>query len=248
VARTRTGRRTRRPTPVRQARRAIRAAPTPPPPTRQTRATPPTARRTTPPDKDAAIIPADELIDRAQAGDVAAWRELYRLFAGRLLVWLRTRPYADPALAAEDIASEAWLIAAERIIEFSGTPSDFAGWLFGIARNLHLNAQRKAFRRDTQAAEVDDSARWGTYDSVAGEFEQEDWVRRTLSTLPSREAEVLGCLEVVGLDIAATARTLGISQTAVRVARHRGLRRLRDTLNGQRPAPPSSAISTSASR
>ncbi len=40
---------------------------------------------------------------------------------------------------------------------------------------------------------------------------------------------MLACLEVVGLDIATTATALGISATAVRVARHRGLRRLRST-------------------
>ena len=54
-------------------------------------------------------------------------------------------------------------------------------------------------------------------------------MRWKLSGLPPREREVLACLEVVGLDIATTATALGISATAVRVARHRGLRRLRST-------------------
>ena len=35
------------------------------------------------------------------------------------------------------------------------------------------------------------------------------------------------CLEVLGLDIAATAEALDISAVAVRVARHRGLKKLR---------------------
>jgi RNA polymerase sigma-70 factor (ECF subfamily) len=37
----------------------------------------------------------------------------------------------------------------------------------------------------------------------------------------------VGCIDVIGLDVATTARALGMSTTAVRVARHRGLRRLR---------------------
>ena len=53
-------------------------------------------------------------------------------------------------------------------------------------------------------------------------------MRWKLSSLPPREREVLACLEVVGLDVTATATALGLSATAVRVARHRGLRRLRD--------------------
>lgn len=37
----------------------------------------------------------------------------------------------------------------------------------------------------------------------------------------SREAEVIACIDVVGLDVTSTGRALGTSATAVRVARHR---------------------------
>lgn len=150
----------------------------------------------------------------------------------------------DPAHAAEDLAAEAWLVAAQRIGDFRGSPSDFAGWLFGIARNLDANAQRKAHRRDTFGADFDENPRWGSYDSLAADVAQEDWVRRTLADLPTREAEVVACLDVVGLDVAATARALGMTPTAVRVARHRGLKRLRSVLANQPPV----ARSANASR
>ena len=61
---------------------------------------------------------------------------------------------------------------------------------------------------------------------------------KSLAGLPLREREVLACMEVVGLDTAATARALGMTQVAVRVARHRGLKRLRERLDrpeGQTP-------------
>ncbi len=48
-----------------------------------------------------------------------------------------------------------------------------------------------------------------------------------LSHLSERERQVVACIDVVGLDVAATAAALQMSATAVRVARHRGLRRLR---------------------
>ena len=76
----------------------------------------------------------DELIQRAKRGDAAAWRELYRAHAGRLVVWLRTRPSGDAAVAPEDLAAEAWLTAAQKIAEFTRDRRQFAGWLFGIAR------------------------------------------------------------------------------------------------------------------
>ena len=51
-----------------------------------------------------------------------------------------------------------------------------------------------------------------------------------LSRLSRREAQVVACLDVVGLDITGTARALGMSQTAVRVAHHRAIGRLRKLL------------------
>jgi RNA polymerase sigma-70 factor (ECF subfamily) len=58
------------------------------------------------------------------------------------------------------------------------------------------------------------------------------WVTWALGQLPEREREVLACMEVVDLDTAATASALGLTKSAVRVARHRGLRRLRALAGG----------------
>ncbi len=173
--------------------------------------------------------PGADVVERARAGDPAAWRELYLGLSGRLLLWLRSRPSGDPATDPEDLVMETWLVAAQRIADFSGTRDDFAGWLFGIARHQALNARRRTSRRATSP--VDHAGAAGLFgvhdrDEVAGS----DWIRRTLQLLPPREGEVLACLEVVGLDTASTARALGISTAAVRVARHRGLSRLRRVL------------------
>jgi RNA polymerase sigma-70 factor, ECF subfamily len=168
----------------------------------------------------------DDLVGRAKRGDAAAWRELYRAHAGRLVVWLRTRPSGDSAVAAEDLASEAWLTAAEKIAGFTGTSSEFAGWLFGIARKHNANVRRRSLRRGTRAADLDTDERFGVPGPEPA-LAHQDWVTRALATLPPRERDVVGCIDVVGLDAEATARALDISAVAVRVARHRGLRRLR---------------------
>lgn len=175
----------------------------------------------------------DAVVQRAKLGDPEAWRELYRAHAGRLVLWLGTRPSGDSAVASEDLAAEAWLTAAQKIRDFSGTSDDFAGWLFGIARNLSTNTHRRSGRRATSpvAEPPEGSAGVGADTDVSGR----DWVIRTLDTLPPRERDVIACLEVVGLDIEATARVLGITAVAVRVARHRGLRRLRKSAGESTP-------------
>lgn len=169
----------------------------------------------------------DDLVAAAKDGDPDAWRELYRAHAGRLLVWLEHRSPADTAAHAEDLASEAWLTAARKLDGFHGDADEFAGWLFGIARKLAANARRSSGRRrttpsDTIAYDADRPVP-GPDASVLGD----DWVRTALAALSPRERDVVACTEVVGLDVAATAEALGMTAVAVRVTRHRALKRLR---------------------
>jgi RNA polymerase sigma-70 factor (ECF subfamily) len=175
-------------------------------------------------------VPRDDgLVARAKAGDQDAWRELYRAHAGRLVVWLRTIGSPDSAISPEDVAAEAWLTAAGRIADFTGTGSEFAGYLFGIARRVAANDRRRAARRMTESADPADLADLAPTVGTEPQSLVDDlaWVSATLAVLSPREREVLACLEVVGLDIASTARALDLSPGAVRVARHRALRRLR---------------------
>ncbi|MCW2851774.1 MAG: sigD 2 [Nocardioides sp.] len=167
----------------------------------------------------------DDQMTRAKTGDPDAWRELYRAHAGRLVVWLGTRPHGDTAVAPEDVAAEAWLVAAQRVADFTGTSEQFAGWLFGIARNLASTNDRRSRRRRTDPG-LPETLEPPTSDTI-GEADGRDWVRRALTQLPPRERDVVACIDGVGLDVAATARALGMSAVAVRVAHHRGLQRLR---------------------
>jgi RNA polymerase sigma-70 factor (ECF subfamily) len=171
----------------------------------------------------------DDLVHRAKAGDEDAWRELYVAHAGRLVVWLRALTGGDAAVSPEDLAAEAWLTAAGKIAGFQGSSSDFAGYLFGIARHLAVNDRRRVGRRRTTVADPADLTDLAPANEPHLEVDDLAWVRSRLAGLPPREREVIACLEVVGLDVATTAAILGMSPAAVRVARHRGLRKLRAT-------------------
>ena len=175
----------------------------------------------------------DAVVAAAKGGDQDAWRSLYRAHAGRLVVWLETRSGSDRAVAAEDVAAQTWLTAAEKVHDYEGGADEFGAWLFGIARRVAANAQRRSGRRRTDpVADTPVEATAGFESAVADGV----WVRELLTGLSPRERDVVACVDVVGLSTADTARALGLTPVAVRVARHRGLRRLRrDTRLAERP-------------
>ncbi|MEP9362963.1 RNA polymerase sigma factor [Nocardioides sp. CN2-186] len=180
----------------------------------------------------------DHLVDAARAGEPDAWRELYEAHAGRLLAWLRLRPTGDSATTAEDVAAEAWLIAAGKIADFHGTSSDFAGWLFGIARNLSVRAKEKSDRRQTHPGDAMHLEHHG--DAVPDPtlvIDDQSWLRDAIASLPPRERDAVGLVDGLGMDTLTAAEALGISAVALRVARHRGLRRLRRLSDGRETLP-----------
>lgn len=165
----------------------------------------------------------DELVAQAKQGDSLAWRRLYERHAGRLLIWLHTLPTGDPAATPDDLAAEAWLIAARRIGRFHGTHDEFAGWLFGIAHNLARNARRRTRRRSA----IDLATSRGVVTDTEVDIERLAQITTVLCALPRREREAVVCVDVLGLEVAVAALTLGLSENALRVARSRGLARLR---------------------
>jgi RNA polymerase sigma-70 factor, ECF subfamily len=175
----------------------------------------------------------DPLVSAARLGDQTAWRELYLLHAGRLVTWLRWLPRADAASSAEDVAAQAWLTAATKIHSFEGSDDDFAGWLFAVARRHAANDHRRGVRRQTRPSAIEprDTSLYAVATDDLARVVEHDAIRRLLAELSPREAEVLACVDVVGLDVRSTAAALGMKPTAVRVARHRALTRLRRLLS-----------------
>lgn len=179
----------------------------------------------------------DDVIALAKEGDADAWRQLYRLHASRLAALMRLVPTGDPAVANEDLVAHAWLTAADRIATFSGDSDAFGGWLYAIARNQGAHARRKSGHAAAPIATgssmelaADTGSAGGLAEHAGAEVERIDWVRDVLSGLPPKQRDVIACVDVVGLGIEATSQALGLSPSAVRVNRHRGLARLRQAL------------------
>ncbi len=161
----------------------------------------------------------------AQSGSEAAFTVLWHDANPALLRYLRV---IAPD-AAEDIAAETWLQVVRGLARFRGTETDWRAWLFTVARRRASDETRRRSRRPTSPL---DDLRPGQVPSAAG---AEDLAMQNLatqraialvSTLPRLQAEVIMLRVVAGLGTEAVAELLGRSPGAVRVASHRGLRRL----------------------
>lgn len=144
---------------------------------------------------------SDALVSAARTGDENAWRELYAMHSARIVALIRALPRGDWASSAEDLVAEAWLTAATKMEDFHGSDDAFGGWLFTIARNHASNSHRTAVRRRTDPEDVVQVAS-GFADDAVQRVEAHDEIRGLLARLSPREAEVVACIDVGGLDVA----------------------------------------------
>ncbi|HVU74541.1 MAG TPA: sigma-70 family RNA polymerase sigma factor [Mycobacteriales bacterium] len=181
--------------------------------------------------------PLDDAVAAAAAGDERAFTTLYRAVQPPLLRYLRVVEGA----AAEDIAAEAWLEVARRISSFSGDEAGFRAWIFTIARSKAVDRIRREARRPVEHIEdmpgLDPSCPDDVAERVVSVLTTHDALR-LIATLPPDQAEVVTLRVIADLDVSTVAAMTGKSPGAVRVAQHRGLRRLAAMLSSTSPPLP----------
>ena len=171
----------------------------------------------------------DRRLAAARSGDEASFTELFRSVQPSLLRYLSTMggPLAD------DVAADTWLAVVRGLDRFRGDESGWKAWVFTIARARLVDAQRRAARTPTPVdtdVVLDGCA---ATDDVAGTVEDMFSTEAALALigqLPAQQAEVILLRFVGGLDVGQTARALGKRPGAVRVASHRGLKRLAELI------------------
>lgn len=157
------------------------------------------------------------LMRAAIAGDGPAYAEFLRRTA-QLLHRFASRKVGRSGVDAEDIVQETLLaIHAKRHTWREDAP--IMPWLFAIARHKLIDAMRRRNRRlEVDIADFAETLAAPTAEAVS-------WrdVGRGLEALAPGQRSVVTAISVEGLSIGETARSLGMSEGAVRVALHRGL-------------------------
>ncbi|MEQ1955799.1 sigma-70 family RNA polymerase sigma factor [Mesorhizobium sp. CN2-181] len=156
------------------------------------------------------------LLRAALGGDEKA----YAAFLSRVASLVRgfARRRIDHAVDPEDIVQETLLaIHTKRHTWRSDAP--VRPWVFAIAKYKIIDA----FRRRGRHIEVDIADFAETLAEPERESASPREVERALGRLPPGQRQVVTSISIEGRSIAETAQALGMNETAVRVALHRGL-------------------------
>jgi RNA polymerase sigma-70 factor (ECF subfamily) len=201
----------------------------------------PSSNRSAPSDSRTSL----SLLGRVRAGESQAWQRLVALYRPLVHHWCRRSGVIDDD--AEDIVQEVFATAAARIDTFRhDRPGDtFRGWLCGIHRNKILAFHRRRGQQPQASGgsalfhlleQVPDSAEESPSDvSVADDPADDDEItalfRRAMALVQTEFASgtwaAFWGTAVEGRPTRDLAAELGVSPTAVRMAKSRVLRRLR---------------------
>jgi RNA polymerase sigma-70 factor, ECF subfamily len=175
----------------------------------------------------------DEALRAACGGDESGFVVLYRDLQPRLLRYATALVGAE----AEDVTAETWLQVARDLRGFHGDLDGFRGWVSTICRNRAMDWARSRARRPADPTDTDALNNHPDREDAHGsavEGMSTRWAMAQILALPRTEAEAVLLRAVVGLDATTAGKVLGKRPGTVRVAAHRGLKKLARTIRNDR--------------
>jgi len=164
-----------------------------------------------------------DLLVRGLAGDTAAYHACLRELSAHLRAFLRGRIARLPD-EVEDLVQETLLaIHNQRHTYDAGQP--LTAWVHAIARYKLIDLLRRRAARDALTDPLDDElAVFAASDTEAADARRD--LARLLERLPARQRLPIVHMKLEGLSVVETARITGMSESAVKVGVHRGLKAL----------------------
>ena len=163
------------------------------------------------------------LLVRGLAGDAAAYHVFLKELSAHLRAFLRRRLGGLPD-EVEDLVQETLLaVHNQRHTYDAGQP--LTAWLHAIARYKLVDLLRRRARGDVWNDPLDDTIEFlAAADSDATDARRD--VAKLLDTLPDRQRLPIIHMKLTGMSVAETARLTGMSESAVKVNVHRGMKTL----------------------
>lgn len=164
-----------------------------------------------------------DLLVCALAGDAGAYHEFLKRLTAHLRAFLRKRLARAPD-EVEDLLQETLLaVHNQRDTYDPGQP--LTAWIHAIAKYKLIDLLRRRQRRDELHDTLDDSLELFTAaDNDAADARRD--VNKLLADLPPRQRLPIVHVKLEGLSVVETARLTGMSESAVKIGVHRGLKAL----------------------
>ena len=163
------------------------------------------------------------LLVQGLAGDASAYHAFLKELAGYLRAFFRRRLVQMPD-EVEDLVQES-LLAVHNQRHTYDARQPLTPWVYALARYKLVDLLRRRTRTDMLNDPLDEeSLLFVVSDTEASDARRD--VAKLLNQLPERQRLPIVHMKLEGLSVAETARRTGMSESAVKVGVHRGLKAL----------------------
>jgi RNA polymerase sigma factor (sigma-70 family) len=160
---------------------------------------------------------------RGLDGDAAAYHAFLLRLGAHLRAFLGRRLFGWPD-EVEDLVQEC-LLAMHNHRHTYQSNLPLTAWAHAIARHKLIDLLRSKSVREALHDPLDDEmALFAASETDASDARRD--LDGLLDTLPAKQREPIRCVKLQGLSVAETARITGLSESAVKVGIHRGLKAL----------------------
>jgi RNA polymerase sigma-70 factor (ECF subfamily) len=168
------------------------------------------------------------LVDKAKAGDGAAFAELYDRYVDQTFGYIYRR--VGHRQTAEDLTSDVFLRALRRLSSFEWQGVDLGAWIMTIARNrVHDHFKSARFRMERAVDQPPEDADQSVIDNPERVAIGRDMARAlgaALENLKDEHREVIELRFVHDRSVSDTAQIMGRSVGATKALQYRALRAL----------------------
>jgi RNA polymerase sigma-70 factor (ECF subfamily) len=169
------------------------------------------------------------LLLQGQGGDAPAYHRFLKDLSAHLRAYFRKRLFQRPD-DVEDLVQET-LLAVHNQRHTYQSDQPLTAWVHAIARYKLVDLLRARATREALTDPLDDElAVFAASDTDAAEARKD--LGKLLDTLPDRQRLPIVHVKLEGLSVVETAARTGLSESAVKIGVHRGLKALAARIKG----------------
>ncbi len=172
-----------------------------------------------------------DLMVRGLAGDRAAYQHFLKELSAHLRAFFRRRLASLPD-EIEDLVQET-LLAVHNQRHTYEPEQPLTAWMYAIARYKLIDLLRRRAGREALNDPLDDEHDVLTASDADATDAQRD-VAKLLAQLPDRQRLPIQYVKLEGLSVSEAAQASGMSESAIKVGVHRGLKALAAKIRGEK--------------